>query len=158
MSKSYQNTIPIFLARRDDRQAGLEDLLCVGIKTDSKGVDDPKDPNDALMTLYRLLDSAKAEEFAPIYTRGGVGYGDLKKRLHEAYNERFGPLRERRQHIAADEAYVEGVLEEGGKRARAVAREVDGRRPRRRGDRRRPGDTRLSASRPRPWFGRTMRN
>ena len=56
--------------------------------------------------------------------RGGVGYGELKKRLHEAYNERFGPLRERRQAILADEAYVEGVLEEGMRRARAVARET----------------------------------
>ena len=48
----------------------------------------------------------------------------LKKRLHEAYNERFGPLREKRRAILADEAFVEGVFEEGAARARSVAREV----------------------------------
>jgi tryptophanyl-tRNA synthetase len=123
MSKSYQNTIPIFLPpEMTDKQAWK--AYFASIKTDSKGVDDPKDPNDALMTLYRLLDPAKAEEFAPIYTRGGVGYGELKKRLHDAYNERFGPLREKRQALLADEAYVEGVLEEGMRRARSIARET----------------------------------
>jgi tryptophanyl-tRNA synthetase len=78
------------------------------------------------MTLYRLLAPARAAEFEPVYVKGGVGYGELKKRLHDAYTETFGPLREKRRAIAADEAFVEGVLVEGAKRARAVAREVMG--------------------------------
>jgi tryptophanyl-tRNA synthetase len=123
MSKSYDNTIPIFLPEGMTEKQAWKTYFAA-IKTDSKGVDDPKDPNDALMTLYRLLDAKKAEEFEPIYAKGGVGYGDLKKRLHEAYNERFVPLGEKRRQVAADRAYVEGVLEEGAKRARAVAREV----------------------------------
>lgn len=123
MSKSYGNTIPIFLPEgMTDKQAYK--AFFASIKTDSKGVEEPKDPNDALMTLYRLLDAAKAAEFEPVYARGGVGYGDLKKRLHEAYNERFAALREKRRMIAADESFVEGVLEDGAKRARGVAREV----------------------------------
>jgi tryptophanyl-tRNA synthetase len=123
MSKSYGNTIPIFLPEgMTDKQAFK--TYFAGIKTDSKGVDEPKDPNDSLMMLYRLLDTAKAAEFEPVYARGGVGYGELKKRLHEAYGERFGALREKRRAILADEAFVEGVLEEGAKRARSVAREV----------------------------------
>ena len=56
--------------------------------------------------------------------KGGVGYGDLKKRLHDAYNERFAPLREKRRAMLADEAFVDGVLEQGAKRARAAARQV----------------------------------
>ena len=123
MSKSYGNTIPIFLPEgMTDKQAYK--TYFAGIKTDSKGVDEPKDPNDALMTLYRLLDLAKANEFEPVYARGGVGYGELKKRLHEAYNERFAALREKRRAIAADDAFVEGVLEQGATRARAIARDV----------------------------------
>ena len=59
-----------------------------------------------------------------MYVKGGVGYGELKKRLHEAYNETFGPLREKRRALVTDEAYVEDVLAAGAKRARAVAREV----------------------------------
>ena len=121
MSKSYDNTIPIFLPDgMTDKQAWK--TYFASIKTDSKGVFDPKDPRDTLMTLYRVLDPAKAAEFEPIYVRGGVGYGELKKRLHEAYNDRFGALREKRRALFADTAYVDGVLEEGANRARAVAR------------------------------------
>jgi tryptophanyl-tRNA synthetase len=123
MSKSYNNTIPIFLPEGMTEKQAWKTYFAA-IKTDSKGVDDPKDPNDSLMMLYRLLDATKAEEFAPIYAKGGVGYGELKKRLHEAYNEHFLPLTEKRRGVAANRSYVEGVLEEGAKRARSVAREV----------------------------------
>jgi tryptophanyl-tRNA synthetase len=91
------------------------------IKTDSKGVDDPKDADGTLVILYRLLDPVKAAEFEPVFLRGGVGYGELKKRIHEAYNEKFGALRERRRAIAKDGDFVEGVLAEGAARARAIA-------------------------------------
>jgi len=123
MSKSYGNTIPIFVPDGMTEKQVFKAYFA-GIKTDSKGVEEPKDPNDALMTLYRLLDPVKAEEFEPVYTRGGVGYGDIKKRLHAAYAERFQALSEKRRAIAADESLVEGVLERGAERARAVAREV----------------------------------
>jgi tryptophanyl-tRNA synthetase len=123
MSKSYGNTIPIFLPdEMTDKQAWKS--YFAAIKTDSRGVDDPKDPNDSLMLLYKLLAPEQAAEIEPAYVKGGVGYGDLKKRLHEAYRDRFGAPRERRRELAANPSYVEGVLEDGAKRARAVAREV----------------------------------
>ncbi|MDP9034287.1 MAG: tryptophan--tRNA ligase [Myxococcota bacterium] len=123
MSKSYDNTIPIFLPN-DMTEKQAWKTYFASIKTDSKGVDDRKDPNDTLMTLYRLLAPAQATELEPAYTNGGVGYGDLKKRLHEAYNDRFGALRDRRRVLAADEGFVDDVLALGAKRARAVACEV----------------------------------
>src|SRR2546423_1394396 len=52
MSKSYGNTIPIFLAETVTEKQAYK-MYFAGIKTDSKGVDEPKDPNDTLMTLYR---------------------------------------------------------------------------------------------------------
>jgi len=123
MSKSYDNAIPIFLPDdMTDKQAWK--TYFASIKTDSRGVEAPKDPDDTLMTLYRLLAPAKAAEFEADFVKGGVGYGELKKRLHDAYNEMFGPLREKRRAIAADEPFVEGVLVERAKRARAVARQV----------------------------------
>ena len=76
------------------------------------------------MLLYRLLDSERAAEFEPVYVKGGVGYGEVKKRLCDAYIARFMPLAEKRKDIAHNYTYVEGVLEEGAKRARAVAVEV----------------------------------
>lgn len=123
MSKSYGNTIPIFLPDgMTDKQAWKS--YFAAIQTDSKGVDDPKDPNDVLMLLYKLIAPEQAAELEPVYVRGGVGYGDVKKRIHEAYNARFGALRDRRREIAASASFVDDVLEEGAKRARAVAREV----------------------------------
>jgi tryptophanyl-tRNA synthetase len=123
MSKSYDNTIPIFAPEgMTDKQVWK--TYFASIKTDSKGVAESKDPNDTLMMLYRLLDPEAAATFEPDYVKGGIGYGDVKKRLHEAYMARFGELGAKRRAIAADEAYVEGVLDEGAKRARAVAREV----------------------------------
>jgi tryptophanyl-tRNA synthetase len=123
MSKSYNNTIPIFLPDKMT-EAQAYKAFFASIKTDSKGVAEPKDPNDVLMTLYRLLDRDKAEELAPIYAAGGVGYGEIKQRLHKAYIERFAPFSEKRRAIAADDAWVEGVLEEGARRAREIARQV----------------------------------
>ncbi|HMJ50445.1 MAG TPA: tryptophan--tRNA ligase [Polyangiaceae bacterium] len=123
MSKSYGNTIPIFPAPGMTEKQIFKTSFA-GIKTDSKGVDEPKDASDTLMMLYRLLDPQKAAEFEPVYVKGGVGYGDIKKRLCDAYIARFMPLAAKRQEIASNETYVEGVLEEGAKRARAVAMQV----------------------------------
>src|SRR5260221_327699 len=82
MSKSYNNTIPIFLPdAMTDKQAWK--TYFASIKTDSKGVEDPKDPNDSLMLLYKLVDPTGAAEFEPVYVRGGVGYGEVKKPLQD---------------------------------------------------------------------------
>jgi tryptophanyl-tRNA synthetase len=123
MSKSYKNTIPIFLPEGMTEKQAWKTYFAQ-IVTDSKGVEDPKDPNDTLMTLYRVLDAAAAQEFEATYVKGGVGYGELKKRIHAAYEAKFAPFREKRLRLAKDESYVEGVLDEGGRRARAIAREV----------------------------------
>jgi tryptophanyl-tRNA synthetase len=123
MSKSYNNTVPIFLPDKMT-EAQAYKAFFASIKTDSKGVAEPKDANDTLMTLYRLVDAKAAEEFAPVYAQGGVGYGELKQRLHKAYIARFAPFAEKRRAIVADDAFVEGVLEEGARRARGVARQV----------------------------------
>jgi len=123
MSKSYDNTIPIFVPEGMTEKQTWKAYFAA-IKTDSRGVDDPKDPSDSLMLLYRLLAPEQAAEFEPTYVKGGIGYGELKKRLHVAYNQRFGAARERRRDLAASPSYVDGVLEEGAKRARAIACEV----------------------------------
>jgi tryptophanyl-tRNA synthetase len=123
MSKSYNNTIPIFLPEGMTEKQAWKTYFA-SIVTDSKGVDDPKDPNDTLMVIYRLLDPAGAAEFEPTYVKGGVGYGEVKKRIHAAYNAKFGAFREKRAELARDEAYVEGVLQEGARRAREIAKHV----------------------------------
>jgi len=120
MSKSYGNTIDIFAAGKELKSAVM------GIKTDSRGVDEPKDPEgNTVWQLYRLVaEPAQADEMARALARGGYGYGEAKKALLAALEARFGPARERRAALAADPGYVESVLADGGLRARAVAREV----------------------------------
>ena len=58
------------------------------------------------------------------HLRGGIGYGDFKKRLLEAVTNHFAPMRERRAEIVAQTGYVERVLAEGAEKARAVARQT----------------------------------
>jgi tryptophanyl-tRNA synthetase len=123
MSKSYGNTIPIFLPEGMTEKQ-IWKTYFASIKTDSKGVDEPKDPGDTLMTIYRLLAPAEAAEFEPVYVKGGVGYGELKQRLHKAYVAKFGPYTDKRRQLAADPTYADGVLDDGAKRSREVARRV----------------------------------
>jgi len=120
MSKSYGNTIEIF------EEPGPAKKKIMGLKTDSTPVADPKDPETCNVFALLKLFASKEEtaEWGARYRAGGMGYGDVKKRLAELYEERFGPARERRKALVADPAYVEGVLAEGGRKARTVAIEV----------------------------------
>lgn len=116
MSKSYGNTIPLF---------GDEKLIkkaIMGIVTDSKGQNDPKDPETC--TVYKIhklfLSSSEQKALAQEY-KEGLAYGDAKKRLFEAYMDHFGPMRAKRAELEKKTDYVHGVLEEGAKTARAMA-------------------------------------
>jgi tryptophanyl-tRNA synthetase len=119
MSKSYHNTINLF-----DDEAELKRVIMKKIVTDSKGVDEPKDPNCTVFTLYKLVDPAGAAEIEPQFTTGGVGYGDIKKRLLAATIERFAPARAERARLEADPAHVDAVLARGAEKAQAVADSV----------------------------------
>jgi len=120
MSKSYGNTIDLF----DEMSAGRKRIM--SIKTDSTPVEAPKDPETCnVFAMYRhLVTPAEAESMAARYRAGGLGYGDAKKALAEAFERTFGPARERRRKLAARPGDVEDVLREGGLRARAVAAAV----------------------------------
>jgi len=117
MSKSYGNTIDLFAEGKALKTAVMS------IKTDSRGVEEPKDPESCdVYRLYRLVaEPAQAAAMAQRLAAGGYGYGDAKKELLAAIEARFGPLREKRRQLAADPAQVEAVLAQGARRARAVA-------------------------------------
>ncbi len=117
MSKSYDNTIEMFAAKKKLKKSVM------GIVTDSKTVEEPKDPEgNTVYQLYQLV--ASPEEVAAMAERfraGGFGYGDAKKELLARILEYFGPLREKREELAKDTEIVTDVLADGAKRARAVA-------------------------------------
>jgi tryptophanyl-tRNA synthetase len=120
MSKSYGNVIDLF----EDARAVEKRIK--GMKTDSTPVEEPKDPDTcALFALFRLFASPdERDEMARRYREGGVGYGDVKKRIVELYFERFGEARERRVELDAHPEIAREVLAQGAARARAKAREV----------------------------------
>ncbi len=117
MSKSYGNAIELFDTPKNSKKR------IMGIVTDSTPVEDPKDPTtcNVFAILSLMVEPDELAEWEKRYRAGGMGYGDVKKRLAERFEETFGPARERRAELEKDEAYVEGVLVEGAKKARAIA-------------------------------------
>ncbi|NLN90199.1 MAG: tryptophan--tRNA ligase [candidate division WS1 bacterium] len=120
MSKSYGNVIEIFGDAKETEKRIKR------MKTDSTPVEEPKDPDTcSVFALFRLMASAdEREEMAKRYREGGVGYGDVKKRIVELFFETFGEARERRQELESNPEMLREIYAEGGHRARAKAREV----------------------------------
>ena len=120
MSKSYNNTLPIFGAEKPLKK------LVMKIVTDSTPVEDPKPTEDStVIALYKLFaDEPEVAKMIADHRSGGFGYGDFKKRLAEAYWDHFAPMRARREEILADPGYVDEVLTKGAVRAREESAKV----------------------------------
>jgi len=120
MSKSYGNTIPIF----DDEKAIKKAVM--GIVTDSKGIEDPKNPeSDNIFSLYKLFASkSEIAEMADAYKKGGMGYGDAKKALFEKIMNIFAPFQEKRRELEANPKKVEDILEEGAEKVRKISKKT----------------------------------
>ncbi len=117
MSKSYQNTIEIFLSERETEKR------IMGIKTDSTPLEAPKPiEGSLLLALYRLIASEdETNEWIRTMQSGGVGYGSYKKELAKKLNAFFASARERYAYYENHRDEVSDVLAEGGKRARLLA-------------------------------------
>ncbi|MCC9641449.1 tryptophan--tRNA ligase [Rhodopirellula sp. JC740] len=120
MSKSYDNTLPLFGEVKKIRKQIMR------IVTDSRPMEDPKEPDDDhLFQLYQLF--AGPEDVAAMaakYRAGGFGYGEIKKAVADVSEEYFAPARAKREELEADLDSVRDVLAEGAKRAREVAASV----------------------------------
>lgn len=116
MSKSYGNTIPLFAEEKDIKKA------IMGIVTDSKGVEESKDPESCIVyNIHKLfLSESEQRELADKYKAGGMGYGDAKKMLLETFLDHFGPMRTKREELVKKGA-IEDVLADGAKRASGIA-------------------------------------
>ena len=120
MSKSRNNTINIFLSDKKLRKQ------IMSIKTDSKGLEEPKDPdNDNVFNLYKLLATdAQIEKMRANYEGGNYGYGHAKQALYELILEQFSDIRERYHHFMENKDEIEKALAVGAKKATAVANDV----------------------------------
>jgi tryptophanyl-tRNA synthetase len=120
MSKSYGNTLELFESSDSVKKKIMR------IQTDSTPVDQPKDPDKCLVfSLLKLFANAdETQAWRQRYQQGPMGYGEVKKRLAELAQQFLAPFQERYQKLAKDTDYVENVLQEGGRKARAVACEL----------------------------------
>lgn len=116
MSKSYNNTIPLFATLEEITQAVMS------IPTDSKGVDEPKDISaDHVYALHKLFSTHELESITEGYERGGLSYKESKDKLIANINAFIEPLREKRASLEGDLDQVQQILEEGAKKAKEVA-------------------------------------
>lgn len=120
MSKSYGNTIEIFAEEKALKKS------IMGIVTDSKGVDEPKDPDACnVMAIYKLMASEdEIKTMEEKYRAGDIGYGDAKKALLEKFLDYFKPFREKRIELEKNIDYVSKVLNDGNERAWNQAQSV----------------------------------
>ena len=116
MSKSYDNTIPLFADEKRLRK------LIMKIKTNSIEPGEPKDINDS--TLYDIYKAfAQPDEVREIEKRDedGIAWGEMKQVLFEYINEHIKPARAEYQRYIDDPAEVERVLVKGAEKAREVS-------------------------------------
>ena len=120
MSKSKDNTITLF-----DEPKKLKKTI-MGIQTDSKALEEPKDPsNDNVFNLFKLLASQEAiEEMSANYLAGGYGYGHAKKELLELIQNKFKEPMEKFHYFMDNKSEIDEVLWNGAQKAQSKAEEV----------------------------------
>ena len=117
MSKSYNNTIPLFAPEKN-----LHNTI-MRIVTNSQAVEEPKDPETSnIFMYYKLFATAEEQDaMAARYRAGGMGWGEAKEELFRVANRELTPLRQRYDELIADPKKVDAILAKGAERARPIA-------------------------------------
>ena len=116
MSKSYDNTIPLFAPAADMRK------LIAGILTDSRAPGQAKDTEgSALFQIYQAFASAEETVALARAYADGIAWGDAKQVLFERIDREMAPLRDSYNALIANPAKVEALLLQGAEKARALA-------------------------------------
>ncbi len=117
MSKSYDNTIPLFLPEKQLRKHIMR------IVTNSQEVDEPKDPDSCtIFSIYKNFASQEQiEALRQRYLAGGMGWGHAKQELFELMNAHLSPMRARYEELMSHPAEIERILTEGSSKARDLA-------------------------------------
>ena len=117
MSKSYGNTIPIFMEGK-----GLKKQI-MAIQTDATPVEEPKNPDTCnLYKIFALFASPeRLAEVRDLYVNGGAAYGYLKLELLELVTDYFAKARTRKKEFLADPGEVRNIMRKGAEKARQKA-------------------------------------
>ncbi len=117
MSKSYDNTIPLFAPRNELKKKIMR------IITDSKTPEEPKNPDEStIFQIYKCF--ASESEIAALRKRfldGGMGYGEAKTILFEKIDSVLSTPRAEYERLLANKSEIDAVLAEGAKRAGFIA-------------------------------------
>ncbi|WP_374601448.1 tryptophan--tRNA ligase [Niveibacterium sp.] len=117
MSKSYDNTVPLF----EGGAKGLREAIA-RIVTDSRLPGEPKDPDSTSLTaLFDAFATPAEREAFRADLRAGLGWGEAKQRLVEQLEREIAPMRARYEELIAHPAKIEEALQEGARKARALA-------------------------------------
>ena len=120
MSKSRGNIINIFLPEKELKKQVM------GIETDSKTLEEPKDPEtDKVFAIYKLI--ATAEETAVLeqkYLAGNFGYGHAKTELLNLILTKFAKERELFSYYMNNLPELDEKLQQGADKTRKVASET----------------------------------
>ena len=113
MSKSYHNTIPLFVPREELKK------LVFSIVTDSRAPGEPKDTEgSALFQMYQAFATPEqTAAFAQAFA-GGIGWGEAKQQLFERIDGELAPLRERYNALMAEPEKIEAILRRRGQQLR----------------------------------------
>jgi tryptophanyl-tRNA synthetase len=117
MSKSYGNTIPIFL------EGKLLKKQVMAIQTDSTPVEEPKDPDVCnLYNIFKLFAPAdRLAEVRKLYVEGGAAYGYIKLELVDFIGDYFSEARQKRAELLQDKESLKKILAQGAEKAREKA-------------------------------------
>ena len=117
MSKSYNNTIPLWLSANDLKKAIL------GIVTDSRAPGEPKDPDTSnLFAIYQAFASADETTAMRRAFADGIAWGEAKQKLFERIDAELAPQRARYETLIAHPANIEEQLHAGAEKARERSR------------------------------------
>ena len=119
MSKSYNNTIPLFLTEKPLRK------VINKIRTNLLEPGVPKDPDDS--TVFQLWAAfASVEETARMRNefQAGIAWGEAKKQLFELINSDLAGARDHYMRLMDDPGHIEAVLLQGAQRARQYSGEM----------------------------------
>jgi tryptophanyl-tRNA synthetase len=116
MSKSYDNTIPLFANSKQLRK------LIMRIKTNSQEPGEPKDPDEsALFAIYRAFAAQEEAEAMRVRYAEGIAWGEMKQLLFEYLDAHLSPKRQMYEQLLGAPEEVERALREGAEKARALA-------------------------------------
>lgn len=116
MSKSYGNTIPLFIEPDKLRK------LVFRIKTDSSRPDEPKDPSRSIIfKIYKEFATREQVDYLRKRYLEGISWGEAKQELFDVMNAYLEKPREIYKELMEDKKKIDRILKDGAERAREIA-------------------------------------